>query len=1067
MSLTTFLSKILGNKSQRDLKEIKPTIDKINAIGPTLKGLSNDELRGKIDEVRADLAASTKDDQEAITSLKEKIEELPFDERQPLWDEIDQHEKKILDTLEDKLNEHLPIVFATMRETAARFAANETIEVTATDLDRKLAVEGREFVTIDGDKAIWKNKWMAGGNEITWDMIHYDVQLIGGVVLHSGKIAEMATGEGKTLVATLPVFLRSLSRRGVHVVTVNDYLSKRDSEWMGPLYMFHGSTVDCIDKHRPNTRERRNAYECDITFGTNNEFGFDYLRDNMAMAPEDMVQRKHYYAIVDEVDSVLIDDARTPLIISGPVPKGEDQLFNDYKPNVEKVFQAQRKLVTQILAEAKQKIASEDKETRKEGELLLFRAFKGLPKYGPLIKFLSEEGMKNALLKTEAYYLQDNSREMPKVTDPLFFVIDEKNRSVELTDKGFDVLTDRNQDPQFFVLPDIAAKLSELENVADISERQQLKDEAMADYAIKSERVHTVTQLLKAYTLFEKDNEYVIDDGKIKIVDEQTGRIMEGRRYSDGLHQAIEAKEGVKVEAATQTFATITLQNYFRMYHKLAGMTGTAETEAGELWDIYKLDVVTIPTNRPVARFDLEDRVYKTKKEKYAAVIEEIVRLRDAGRPVLVGTTSVEISELLKRMLDMRKIDCQVLNAKLHQKEAQVVALAGRAGTVTIATNMAGRGTDIKLTPEVKEAGGLAIIGTERHESRRVDRQLRGRSGRQGDPGSSVFYVSFEDQLMRLFATDRVMKMLDTLGLKEGEMIESRMVTKAIENAQKRVEENNFGIRKRLLEYDDVMNKQRTYIYNRRHHALLGERVGIDIANMIYDLVENLVQSYDQPTDFDELSLELMRILTIEAPFTEKEFQSLSREEKTERIVAAVNENLDRRSERIIEMAMPVVKDWVENRGAKGKIMVPITDGKRIFNLGVDILEAYNSGCKNIVKEWHKGVLLVTIDELWKEHLRELDELRQSVQNASYEQKDPLVIYKVESFHLFENMLNNLNTKALSALMRGQIFVQQRPAATTAATPSTASATLESERRKAAMTDEEKKAAAEKALAPH
>ncbi len=940
MSLTTFLSKIFGNKSQRDLKEIKPTIDKINAIGPTLKDLSNDELRGKIDTVRADIAAAIKTDEDAVSELKAKIEELPFDERQPLWDEIDKHEKNILDTLEDKLNEHLPVVFATMRETAARFAANETIEVTATDLDRRLAVEGREFVTIDGDKAIWKNKWMAGGNEITWDMVHYDVQLIGGVVLHSGKIAEMATGEGKTLVATLPVFLRSLSKRGVHVVTVNDYLSKRDSEWMGPLYMFHGSTVDCIDKHRPNTAARRKAYECDITFGTNNEFGFDYLRDNMAMAPEDMVQRKHYYAIVDEVDSVLIDDARTPLIISGPVPKGDDQMFNEYKPNVEKVFQAQRKLVTSILAEAKQKIVSEDKEVRKEGELLLFRAFKGLPKYGPLIKFLSEEGMKNALLKTEAYYLQDNSREMPKVTDPLYFVIDEKNRSVELTDKGFDVLTDRNQDPQFFVLPDIAARLSELEHVADLSERQQLKDEAMADYAVKSERVHTVTQLLKAYTLFEKDNEYVIDDGKIKIVDEQTGRIMEGRRYSDGLHQAIEAKEGVKVEAATQTFATITLQNYFRMYHKLAGMTGTAETEAGELWDIYKLDVVTIPTNRPVARLDLEDRVYKTKKEKYAAVIDEIVRLRDAGRPVLVGTTSVEISELLKRMLDMRKIDCQVLNAKLHQKEAQVVALAGRAGTVTIATNMAGRGTDIKLTPEVKEAGGLAIIGTERHESRRVDRQLRGRSGRQGDPGSSVFYVSFEDQLMRLFATDRVMKMLDTLGLKEGEMIESHMVTKAIENAQKRVEENNFGIRKRLLEYDDVMNKQRTYIYNRRHHALLGERVGIDIANMIYDLVENLVVSYDQPTDYDELSLELMRILTIEPPFTEKEFISMSKEEKVERLVKAANENLDRRSERIVEMAMPVVKDWVENRGAKGKIMVPMTDSKRIFNLGVDITEA-------------------------------------------------------------------------------------------------------------------------------
>lgn len=1071
MSLTTFLSKIFGNKSQRDLKEIKPTIDKINAIGPTLKDLSNDELRGKIDTVRADIAAAIKADEDAVADLKAKIEELPFDERQPLWDEIDKHEKNILDLLEDKLNEHLPVVFATMRETAARFAQNETIEVTATDLDRRLAVEGHEFVTIEEDKAIWKNKWMAGGNEITWDMIHYDVQLIGGVVLHSGKIAEMATGEGKTLVATLPVFLRSLSKRGVHVVTVNDYLSKRDSEWMGPLYMFHGSTVDCIDKHRPNTAARRKAYECDITFGTNNEFGFDYLRDNMAMAPEDMVQRKHYYAIVDEVDSVLIDDARTPLIISGPVPKGDDQMFNEYKPNVEKVFQAQRKLVTSILAEAKQKIVSEDKEVRKEGELLLFRAFKGLPKYGPLIKFLSEEGMKNALLKTEAYYLQDNSREMPKVTDPLYFVIDEKNRSVELTDKGFDVLTDRNQDPQFFVLPDIAARLSELEHVTDLSERQQLKDEAMADYAIKSERVHTVTQLLKAYTLFEKDNEYVIDDGKIKIVDEQTGRIMEGRRYSDGLHQAIEAKEGVKVEAATQTFATITLQNYFRMYHKLAGMTGTAETEAGELWDIYKLDVVTIPTNRPVARLDLEDRVYKTKKEKYAAVIDEIVRLRDAGRPVLVGTTSVEISELLKRMLDMRKIDCQVLNAKLHQKEAQVVALAGRAGTVTIATNMAGRGTDIKLTPEVKDAGGLAIIGTERHESRRVDRQLRGRSGRQGDPGSSVFYVSFEDQLMRLFATDRVMKMLDTLGLKEGEMIESHMVTKAIENAQKRVEENNFGIRKRLLEYDDVMNKQRTYIYNRRHHALLGERVGIDIANMIYDLVENLVMSYDQPTDYDELSLELMRILTIEPPFTQKEFQSMSKEEKVERLIKAANENLDRRSERIIETAMPVIKDWVENRGAKGKIMVPMTDSKRIFNLGVDILEAYNTGCKNIVKEWHKGVLLVTIDELWKEHLRELDELRQSVQNASYEQKDPLVIYKVESFHLFENMLNSLNTKALSALMRGQIYVAPpRPTApVTAATPSTASATLESERRRAAAqsstaTEEDKAQAARKAV---
>ena len=1033
MSLQSILTKLFGNKSTRDLKEIKPIVDKINAIGPTLHDLTNDELRGKIDTVRAEIAEAIKADQDAAAEIRSRVEDLPFDERQPLWEEIDKHEKNVLDILEDQLNEHLPIVFATMRETARRFAENETVEVTATNLDRELAAQGRDFVSIEGDKAIWKNRWLAGGNEIIWDMVHYDVQLIGGIVLHQGKIAEMATGEGKTLVATLPVFLRSLSKKGVHVVTVNDYLSKRDSEWMGPLYMFHGSTVDCIDKHQPNTPQRRRAYECDITFGTNNEFGFDYLRDNMAMSPQDMVQRKHYYAIVDEVDSVLIDDARTPLIISGPVPKGDDQMFNEYKPNVENVVQAQRRLVTQILAEAKQKIVSEDKDVRKEGELLLFRAFKGLPKYGPLIKFLSEEGMKNALLKTEAYYLQDNSREMPVVTDPLYFVIDEKNRSVELTDKGYEVLTNRNQDPQFFVLPDIAAKLSELEHVADLAERQQKKDEAMADYAVKAERVHTVTQLLKAYTLFEKDNEYVIDDNKIKIVDEQTGRIMEGRRYSDGLHQALEAKEGVKVEAATQTFATITLQNYFRMYHKLAGMTGTAETEAGELWDIYKLDVVTIPTNRPVARIDMDDRVYKTKKEKYAAVIDEIVRLREAGRPVLVGTTSVEISELLKRMLDMRHIQCQVLNAKLHQQEAQVVALAGRAGTVTIATNMAGRGTDIKLTPEVKEAGGLAIIGTERHESRRVDRQLRGRSGRQGDPGSSVFYVSFEDQLMRLFATDRVMKMLDTLGLKEGEMIESKMVTRAIENAQKRVEENNFGIRKRLLEYDDVMNKQRTYIYNRRHHALLGERIGIDIANMTYDLIENLVVNYDQPADYEELSLELMRVLTIEPPFTEKEFAQLGREEKIERLYAAANSNLERRSQRIIEIATPVVKEWVENRGATGKIIVPMTDGKRIFHLRADINEAYNSGCRSIVKEWHKAILLVTIDELWKEHLRELDDLRQSVQNASYEQKDPLVIYKVESFHIFEVMLDNLNQKALAALMRGQIYIpepQPRPVET-------------------------------------
>ena len=1025
MGFTSIISKIFGDKSSRDLKAIRPIVAKIQEEGPRLAALSNDELRAEIDKVRADIAKATEADRLAIEKLREEVEALPFDKRQALWDDIDKHEKNILDILEDQLNDHLPVVFATIRETAARFAKSETIEVTATELDRRLAGQGRDFVTIEGDKAIWRNHWMAGGNEITWDMVHYDVQLIGGIALHQGKIAEMATGEGKTLVATLPVFLRSLAGRGVHVVTVNDYLSKRDSEWMAPLYMFHGSTVDCIDKHEPNSLARRNAYLCDITFGTNNEFGFDYLRDNMAMAPGDLVQRKHYYAIVDEVDSVLIDDARTPLIISGPVPKGDDQYFNEFKGNVEKVVQAQRKLVTSILAEAKTKLASDDKATRKEGALLLFRAYKGLPKNGALIKFLSQEGMKNTLLQTEAYYLQDNGREMPTVTDPLYFVIDEKNRSVELTDKGLDELTGKINDPQFFVLPDIASQLSELEHEPDTPERAEKKDALMADYAVKAERVHTVTQLLKAYTLFEKDVEYVIDDNKIKIVDEQTGRIMEGRRYSDGLHQAIEAKEGVKVEAATQTFATITLQNYFRMYHKPAGMTGTASTEAGELWDIYKLDVVSIPTNRPVARIDMNDRVYKTKREKYAAVIEEIERLVGEGRPVLVGTTSVEISELLSRMLTGRRIPHNVLNAKLHQREAEIVALAGRKGTVTIATNMAGRGTDIKLPDEVKAAGGLAIIGTERHESRRVDRQLRGRSGRQGDPGSSVFFVSFEDQLMRLFASDRVMKLLDTFGLKEGEVIEHKMVNNAIEKAQKRVEENNFGIRKRLLEYDDVMNKQRTYIYARRHHALVGERVGIDIANMLYDCIENIVKTYDGPNDYADLQLELYRALTLEMPVTEEEYRNLDTEDRIDRLHEAAIAALDRRSERIREVAWPVIARIVETNEYTGNIIVPITDGKRIFNLRINLQQAYDTHCRNIVKEWHKAILLVTIDELWKEHLRELDQLRQSVQNASYEQKDPLVIYKVESFHLFEGMLNQLNVKTLSALMRGQIPVRQ------------------------------------------
>ena len=1031
MSLTQFISKIFGNKSTRDLKEIQPIVDQIKALGPKMEGLTNDELRGVITDVRTDIKQATAADEEAVANLRIEIEKLPFDKRQPLWDDLDRHEKAIIDTIEDKLNHHLPTVFAALRETASRFAhtPDGTITVTATQLDRDLAAQGRDFVTIEDDKAIWRNTWKAGGNEMTWDMVHYDVQLIGGIVLHQGKIAEMATGEGKTLVATLPVFLRSLSGRGVHVVTVNDYLAKRDSEWMGPLYMFHGSTVDCIDKHQPNTPARRRAYECDITFGTNNEFGFDYLRDNMATRPGDLVQRKHYYAIVDEVDSVLIDDARTPLIISGPVAKGDDQMFDNFKGNVEKVVNAQRRLVTSLLAEAKAKIPSEDKEVRKEGALALFRAFKGLPKNSALIKFLSQEGMKGLLLETEAYYLQDNAREMSKATDPLYFVIEEKNRTVTLTDKGVDELTGASDDPQFFVLPNIAAQLSETEHIADKAERQAKKDELLANYAVKAERVHTVTQLLKAYTLFDKDVEYVIDNGKIKIVDEQTGRIMEGRRYSDGLHQAIEAKEGVTVEAATQTFATITLQNYFRMYHRLAGMTGTAETEAGEFWDIYKLDVVTIPTNRPVARHDMPDRVYKTKKEKYAAVIDEIVRLIGEGRPVLVGTTSVEISELLSRMLDMRHIPHNVLNAKLHQKEADIVALAGKKGTVTIATNMAGRGTDIKLPAEVKEAGGLAIIGTERHESRRVDRQLRGRAGRQGDPGSSVFYVSFEDTLMRNFASDKVVKLLDRMGMKDGEVIESPMVTKSIEKAQKRVEENNFGIRKHLLEYDDVMNKQRTYIYSRRRHALMGERIGIDIANMTYDVIENIVNNYSAPGDYADLSLELFKVLGIEPPLTEEEFRGKSKEDMIEEIHAAAVEAFDRKSQRIIDMAMPVITRVVTEDHYEGRIMVPLTDGKRVYQIIVNAKDAYDTGCRSIVKEWHQNVVLHSIDELWKEHLRQLDELRQSVRNASYEQKDPLVIYKVESFHLFEQMLNELNVKAISTLMRGQIYVPQQPAA--------------------------------------
>ncbi|MEG2243210.1 MAG: preprotein translocase subunit SecA [Muribaculaceae bacterium] len=1026
MGINDFLKSMFGNKSQRDVKELQPIVEKIIAIYPSLESISNDELRAKIVDVRLRLKNCVAPQRKKIEELKVELEALEYDKREPLWDEIDKIDKEILSKLEEELEIVLPEVFAVVKETAKRFKDNATIEVTANEFDRNLAAKGKDFVSIQGDKAVYLNHWKAGGNDVVWDMVHYDVQLVGGIVLHRGKIAEMATGEGKTLVATLPVFLNALTGNGVHVVTVNDYLAKRDSEWMGPLYMFHGLSVDCIDKTQPNSSERRDAYNADITFGTNNEFGFDYLRDNMATSPLDLVQRKHNYTIVDEVDSVLIDDARTPLIISGPVPKGDDQLFIEFRPNVEKVVNAQRKLVTELLADAKSKMTSDDKEVRKEGTLSLYRAYKGLPKSGALIKYLSQDGVKPQMMETESHYMQDNSREMFIVTDPLYFVIDEKNNSVELTDKGIDILTGNTDDPLFFVLPDIASQLSELEiKGLTPDELQAQKDDLMQAYAIKAERVHTVNQLFKAYTLFALNTEYVVDDNKVKIVDEQTGRIMEGRRYSDGLHQAIEAKEGVKVEAATQTFATITLQNYFRMYHKLSGMTGTAETEAGELWDIYKLDVVTIPTNRPISRVDSNDRVYKTKKEKYNAVIDEIQKMVDAGRPVLVGTTSVEISELLSRMLLMRKIPHNVLNAKLHQREADIVAQAGKTGTVTIATNMAGRGTDIKLTQEVREAGGLAIIGTERHESRRVDRQLRGRAGRQGDPGSSVFYVSFEDTVMRLFATDRVVKMLDRLGLKEGEMIEANMVTKSIENAQKRVEENNFGIRKHLLEYDDVMNAQRNVVYTKRHHALMGERIGIDIMNMLYDSVENIISSYSSQDDYPEMALNVSKTFAIEMPFDEMAYRKMRTEDMIDSLYKSVITAFKRKSERMAEVANPIIKQIVEERNGKGLIRVPITDGKRVFGITVDIDEAYESQCKSISKAWQKSILLMGIDEAWKEHLRELDQLRQSSQNASYEQKDPLLIYKLESFNLFKDMMNTMNGKTIATLMRGQIPVQE------------------------------------------
>ena len=1059
MGIGNILKKILGDQSERAVRPLwKRVREEINPISAELESISNDELRGRVDAIRDDIRGEAAKYTDRIAELRAQIDTLDYDKREPLWKEIDNLREEKFDMYAKKLDKVLPEVFAIVKETARRFKENDTIEVTATQSDRDLAAAGKDFLTIEGDKAIYKNEWIAGGNMMKWDMVHYDVQLIGGMVLHgilvdgkkvSNNIAEMATGEGKTLVATLPVFLNALTGEGVHVVTVNDYLAKRDSEWMGPLYQFHGLSVACIDKTKPNSKERRNAYACDITFGTNNEFGFDYLRDNMALMTDDLVQRdEHYYSIVDEVDSVLIDDARTPLIISGPIPKGDDQMFAEYKPNVERVYNAQRKLAQQLLLEAKGKIsaamsgdpakvAQYDKkdpenpnkkpltaeQLLEEGGLALFRVYKALPKHGPLIRYLSEDGIKQLMLKVEAKYMQDNNRDMPIAVAPLYFVIDEKNHSIELTDKGIEVLSGTTQDPDFFVLPDIAAELSQVDNM-DLTdeEKQAKKDEYLQNYSIKSERVHTVNQLLKAYTLFDLNVEYVIDDNKIKIVDEQTGRIMEGRRYSDGLHQAIEAKEGVKVEAATQTYATITLQNYFRMYRKLAGMTGTAMTEAGEFYDIYKLEVVEIPTNRPVIRNDQNDRVYRTKKEKYNAVIDEIQSMIEQGRPVLVGTTSVEISELLSKMLNLRKIPHQVLNAKLHQKEAEIVAHAGEKGMVTIATNMAGRGTDIKLTPEVKEAGGLAIIGTERHESRRVDRQLRGRAGRQGDPGSSVFFVSFEDTVMRLFANERVVKTLDRLGFKEGDMIDSKMVTRSIENAQKRVEENNFGIRKRLVEYDDVMNAQRKGVYGRRQNALKGERIGTDIANMIYETAQEIVNR-GQSNGFDDLRDQSLKALALEPPFEAAEFAKMDSGDAAERLAEAAMENFSRKKEKMAQGAYPYIRDFVENQGATGLVGVPISDGRRVYNIRFDITDAYNNNCANMSKAWEKTVLLSSIDRTWQEQLREMDELRKSVQNASYEQKDPLVIYKLEAYELWKKMLWDMNSKAVSTLMRGKLAV--------------------------------------------
>ena len=1029
MNITNLLVKLFGDKKSRDLKAYRPLVQAVLDIYPRIQSLSDDDLRARVQEIRQAIAEKAAPLRQQIAEIKERIPQTEIQDRAPLFQQIDKLEKEVLEVLEKALDEARAEVFAIVKSTAERFTNNADIRVTATDFDRELSTK-HDFVDIEGDTAIYHNHWIAGGNDMQWAMVHFDVQLFGGTVLHQGKIAEMFTGEGKTLTATLPVFLNALTGNGVHVVTVNDYLAKRDSEWMGPIYMFHGLSVDCIDKHQPNSESRRRAYLADITFGTNNEFGFDYLRDNMAQDPADLVQRKHNFAIVDEVDSVLIDDARTPLIISGPVPKGDDQMYEQYQPLVERLVGVQRTLATQYLAEAKKLIAEgtagNDKQKTAEGFLSLYRSYKALPKNKALIKYLSEPGIKAGMLSTEEIYMENNNRRMPEAVEPLFFVVEEKQNSVDLTDKGNEWLVSQVNDPALFVLPDIAGMMSQIEadTTLDDEARIQKKDEVYGDYAIKSERVHTLQQLLKAYTMFNLNDEYVIQDGEIKIVDEQTGRIMEGRRWSDGLHQAVEAKEHVKVQAATQTYATITLQNYFRMYHKLSGMTGTAVTEAGEFWDIYKLDVVEVPTNRDVIRTDGNDRIYKTQREKYNAVIEEVERMRNSGRPTLVGTTSVEISELLSKMLSMRKIPHQVLNAKLHQKEADIVAQAGRSidglGTVTIATNMAGRGTDIKLSPEVKAAGGLAIIGTERHESRRVDRQLRGRSGRQGDPGSSVFYVSLEDKLMRLFASERIARVMDKLGFEDGEMIEHSMITRSIENAQKKVEENNFGVRKRLLEYDDVMNKQRTVIYEKRRHALMGERLGMDIADMIWDRVCHIMESHD----YQNCREQFLEILAMEFPLSQDRYESGKMDDLAEEVYQKAMERFKQKCHIISTNAHKAVSMIVENPDQMPRyenIMVPVVDGRRVYQISCNIQEAYESQSQAVVSAFHKSLILHTIDDAWKENLRLLDELKHSVHNASYEQKDPLLIYKLESVKYFDQMINKINDRIVSVLMRAQV----------------------------------------------